>query len=1334
MDISVKFEGVHAAAPSSSNSIKASLQTGQIFCQKHSDVKSSKKKRRKKPGRPPSTPKAKLTGLLGESNEDTSKKHDIYEISNRKSLITATDLIESKRGDSNSMSSVGGTSQEGLDKSVAKTLNRDTIWQEMEAFFRPLTQQDFKNLQETVARCKDLERVSNDAKVITRKRKPSGEQSIAGLRERLIKIAASNADRLEAIQGRIRKWDKAETVEKKLGIERRFAEEYKNRKARKELFRRLRNGVRDVEVRTLRGVKTRNLKIFGSPRRSEPNSTSGDYIAATEKDEGGCGVCFEIGDVSAQMNPMLMCTRCGLFVHKGCYGVDKVPLNSWYCDFCLPLAPPSGGHRAGKPRRPRVSHPPDRCGASPDSNCALCPVPGGALKASVDNAWVHLACALWIPGMEIGDLVNMSDIRGVREALMTRATDREADNAACEVCERPVGATLKCSHKTCGKIFHPLCAWFAGHYMRVEDHYAKNKPRRASGNEPRKGSGGGQCDFFIYCQKHVPKEASKRNASVQSEMRRMGQRRQQEYREQSRKKQLEKLQQSEIIEDLYEHNRCAVCFEKGSTSDNRLMKCRKCQVETHQRCYGILDRDLEGVEDWICDRCKSRKNRVKPVSCALCPRRGGAFKPTVDHKWVHVTCAQWIPEARILDFNVMAPIDLADVPKSRFHHKCYLCNQRQGACLGCAEQCDKSFHVLCGLLSGGHMGSRSMPALMGGNEENALMGNKGNEEDGQRTQLLTVCCLAHTPLLILRKLKVPEDYLRLLLLRHHLVQTRSILSRVLRREQAKRDIARIDTEMFTRTCKAVHSRTGTFRQLNSQVHEWRKQAKDGSLSIPPGVGRKRESRSTEGLSPRTRGPVAILRRIGKAECNFIRIEYTHNDDDEVGSLENNYADFANIADYQADHGDLLPLEIEEGNGKQDRATKISGDNGGGPVNNAQDNTGVSALIETSLSNKMKLTPKALESFAASNTVGIRGDVAEAGRGNTVAGCKPERSHASPGNEKPGSSASLAKGMNKASRPSKKVSATPRKSLSPEYVQQGSKAATPSTTKPIKALQTAKPPKLTKASKAVKTSKVRAPKTPKNVKVPKLQNMKKSKGCTTSKTGTPKTPKSSTPTLGHGRKVGRPKKHTSKREITKAKDEPIARKKESVHRKNKKEIAKNKSSMTANEQKSNSGATKKGGKSLKEKTVISPISIVMGTSEDKAQLRKKGDSGASRNSKRKLPPGKGSVENVRKKRKGVAVQDLVKKKLLDKKISPTKLKKPLAVGDKVLVRNGKRAYEAFIVEVRVLPGKPKGPSPAARTKYLIHYHGWNKRYDEWLPSRNVLQLLVRAEDMETEDAS
>lgn len=57
-----------------------------------------------------------------------------------------------------------------------------------------------------------------------------------------------------------------------------------------------------------------------------------------------------------------------------------------------------------------------------------------------------------------------------------------------------------------------------------------------------------------------------------------------------------------------------------------------------QACYGIL-KVPEG--SWLCRICALG---ILP-RCQLCPKKGGAMKPTRSGtKWVHVSCALWIPE------------------------------------------------------------------------------------------------------------------------------------------------------------------------------------------------------------------------------------------------------------------------------------------------------------------------------------------------------------------------------------------------------------------------------------------------------------------------------------------------------------------------------------------------------------------------------------------------------------------------------------------------------------------------------------------------------------------
>lgn len=49
--------------------------------------------------------------------------------------------------------------------------------------------------------------------------------------------------------------------------------------------------------------------------------------------------------------------------------------------------------------------------------------------------------------------------------------------------------------------------------------------------------------------------------------------------------------------------------------------------------------------EWYCDRCvylKDHKDEV--VVCCQCGQEGSAFRRTNDGRWIHTTCAMWIPE------------------------------------------------------------------------------------------------------------------------------------------------------------------------------------------------------------------------------------------------------------------------------------------------------------------------------------------------------------------------------------------------------------------------------------------------------------------------------------------------------------------------------------------------------------------------------------------------------------------------------------------------------------------------------------------------------------------
>ncbi|XP_075471459.1 protein Jade-1 isoform X2 [Ascaphus truei] len=136
---------------------------------------------------------------------------------------------------------------------------------------------------------------------------------------------------------------------------------------------------------------------------------------------------------------------------------------------------------------------------------------------------------------------------------------------------------------------------------------------------------------------------------------------------------------------------CDVCQSPDGEDGNEMVFCDKCNICVHQACYGILNVP-EG--SWLCRTCALG---VQP-KCLLCPKKVGAMKPTRSGtKWVHVSCALWIPEVSIGSPEKMEPITkVSHIPSSRWALVCSLCNEKTGASIQCSiKNCRTAFHVTC---------------------------------------------------------------------------------------------------------------------------------------------------------------------------------------------------------------------------------------------------------------------------------------------------------------------------------------------------------------------------------------------------------------------------------------------------------------------------------------------------------------------------------------------------------------------------------------------------------------------------------------------------------------
>ena len=155
---------------------------------------------------------------------------------------------------------------------------------------------------------------------------------------------------------------------------------------------------------------------------------------------------------------------------------------------------------------------------------------------------------------------------------------------------------------------------------------------------------------------------------------------------------------------------CAVCFDGEVQHNNNIVFCDKCNVAVHQFCYGVATIP-EG--DWFCRRCEHHAD--PEVTCHLCKRPGGAMKQANEDapgKWVHVTCAQWVPDVYFGDVDKVEPVcGLKKVSRKRFGKKCVICRERLGAIIQCNyPHCSTAFHPLCMYKKGSSVRACTVPS------------------------------------------------------------------------------------------------------------------------------------------------------------------------------------------------------------------------------------------------------------------------------------------------------------------------------------------------------------------------------------------------------------------------------------------------------------------------------------------------------------------------------------------------------------------------------------------------------------------------------------------------
>lgn len=146
--------------------------------------------------------------------------------------------------------------------------------------------------------------------------------------------------------------------------------------------------------------------------------------------------CACLGDRSDDSNEIVECDGCKITVHEGCYGVsESVSVSStvsscstepWFCEAC----------------KANVK----------DPDCELCPNKGGIFKETDCGRWVHLVCALYVPGVAFGEVDQLSMV------TLFEMQYNKWGAKSCSLCDDErfarTGVCIGCDAGMCKTYFH----------------------------------------------------------------------------------------------------------------------------------------------------------------------------------------------------------------------------------------------------------------------------------------------------------------------------------------------------------------------------------------------------------------------------------------------------------------------------------------------------------------------------------------------------------------------------------------------------------------------------------------------------------------------------------------------------------------------------------------------------------------------------------------------------------------------------------------------------------------------------------------------------------------
>ena len=483
--------------------------------------------------------------------------------------------------------------------------------------------------------------------------------------------------------------------------------------------------------------------------RPKPEEASGPSAS----DDSVCLVCFD--GTSSEDNSILFCDGCNSSVHQACYGIAEVPEGQFFCDRCQAIQRLLDNDA--------IDFDPVLYGRDA-INCCLCTSYHGGLKPTTDGRWVHLCCALWSQLAVIENLDDMAPVnvtplrlqptlsRDTRQSQLSEEGDvvrngesklelvestvlqsEKVDSSAmvnelitdvCRVCRIAGGLVIRCSGDVaCPVVFHPICGWFEGLYVKVHLNDPTFQGLDRGGLFP---SG---LVYTFCCLSHTPPEFSdyklRKHQQILRRKFRLDERDLDIVPGQLRRKKkrrsvlmpaaVQRVTTSTVIAkeltpDVYDSSYCAACLAPipdyvppylrnkneavaaaAASTVTLTVKCSDCGICLHQDCLPSKH-VLPPAGDWKCTVCLFNE---KDARCYCCPRRGGFFNTLAEGGWIHEYCANHMPVAKRT--NLEGAIEVRSIPKEFRKQKCAFCNRKTGVCVRCSHLgCSVYFHALCG--------------------------------------------------------------------------------------------------------------------------------------------------------------------------------------------------------------------------------------------------------------------------------------------------------------------------------------------------------------------------------------------------------------------------------------------------------------------------------------------------------------------------------------------------------------------------------------------------------------------------------------------------------------